>query len=291
MKTLHVNNISQHFGKHQVLTDVSMAIEPGKIYGLLGRNGAGKSTLLNIMTNRIFPSDGDVMMDNVSVFENDAALSDMYLMSEANLYAERLRVRKIFQIVEMSYGTFDWPLAHELAGKFQVNLDEKFGRLSTGYHSIVKLIVALCVPANYIFLDEPVLGLDANHRELFYQELLTAYEKRPRTFLISTHLIEEIANLVEHVFILDQGKILEDGDVEDLVAQSYAITGPNDAVVDYTAGLNVIGADHLGQITSHYVFGPLDDMKVIPDSVTIEHLDLQKLFVHLTNGGDMHAEH
>ncbi|KRM60575.1 ABC transporter, ATP-binding protein [Paucilactobacillus vaccinostercus DSM 20634] len=291
MTTLHVNHISQHFGKHQVLKDVTMTLEPQKIYGLLGRNGAGKSTLLNIITNRIFPSSGDVMLDNTEVFENDDCLSKMYLMSEANLYAERLKVRKIFDLVQMSYGQFDWPLAHELAGKFQVNLEERFGRLSTGYHSIVKLIIALCVPADYIFLDEPVLGLDANHRELFYQELLAAYEKRPRTFVISTHLIEEIANLVEHVFMIDDGQLLADEDVEELIARSYAITGPRPAVLAYTEGLNVVGEESLGQITTNYVFGTLDDTRIIPDSVTIEHLDLQKLFVYLTNGRHQQNEH
>lgn len=290
MEVLHVNHVSRRFGKHEVLKDINLTIEPNKIYGLLGRNGAGKSTLLNIITNRIFTSDGTVTLGNENVAENDFALTNMYLMSEVNLYTERLKVRKIFKLVELSYGKFDWPLAYDLANQFQVDLDVKFGGLSTGYHSIVKLIIALCVPANFIFLDEPVLGLDANHRELFYQELLTAYEKRPRTFLISTHLIEEIANMVEHVFIMDQGIIIEDEDVEDLVAKAYSVTGPRQSVTEYTQGLNVIGQESLGQITSNYVFGSLNDRRVIPDSVTIEHIDLQKLFVYLTNGGSNHDQ-
>ncbi|KRM13501.1 ABC transporter ATP-binding protein [Paucilactobacillus suebicus] len=285
MKTLHVNDVSMHFGKENVLSNVNMTIEPGKIYGLLGRNGAGKSTLLNIITNRIFPSSGSIKMGDDSVIENDDALTKMYLMSEVNMYAERLKVQKIFELAEMSYGDFDWQLAHDLTAKFQLKLDTKFGRLSTGYHSIVKLITALCVPVDYVLLDEPVLGLDANHRELFYQELLASYEAKPRTFLISTHLIEEVANIVEHVFILDQGRIVHDDDVEDLVAHSYSITGPQKSVQEYSAGLNIIGQQKLGNLMSVSVYGDLDETRVIPDSVTIDHLDLQQLFVNLTNGG------
>lgn len=290
MTQLKINHLSRKFGYHEVLKDVSLTLEPNKIYGLLGRNGAGKSTLLNIISNRIFPSSGSVKIDDQSVIENDLLLSNMFLMSEIDMYSERMKIEKIFKQTELSYGSFDWAKARQLSQKFGVKLDAKFGGLSTGYHSIVKLIIALSVPVDYVFFDEPVLGLDANHRELFYQELLQTYEDRPRTFLISTHLIEEIAPIVEHVFILDKGKILIDGETQSIVANSYAITGPNQAVEQYTDGLNVIGHNTLGGLRTDYVYGSLDDSRVIPDTVKIEHVDLQKLFVYLTDGGDYNVE-
>lgn len=140
-------------------------------------------------------------------------------------------------------------------------------------------------------MDEPVLGLDANHREIFYQELIETYSDHPRTFVISTHLIEEIANLIEHVFVLDNHHIIVDGDVTDILGQSYAVTGPQTDVSTYTDGLNIIGQDHLGGITAHYVYGPLNNDRPIPDTVTVEHLDLQKLFVNLTNTKEEAAAH
>ena len=81
--------------------------------------------------------------------------------------------------------------------------------LSTGYKSIFKLVLALSVNVPYLFLDEPVLGLDANHREMFYRILLEKYIEEPFTIVISTHLIEEVASVIEHVVILKDGKIVK----------------------------------------------------------------------------------
>ncbi|KZU14527.1 ABC transporter ATP-binding protein [Lactiplantibacillus argentoratensis] len=289
--SIQVQAVQQAFRGQTVLDNLNLTIKPNTIYGLLGRNGAGKSTLLNIISNRIFADSGTVTMDNETMCDNDHTLGKVYLMSEVNLYSERSRVKQLFKTTALLYGDFDDAHANKLAQTFGLDLNARFGKLSTGYRTIFKLIIALCVPADYVFLDEPVLGLDANHREIFYQELIETYSDHPRTFVISTHLIEEIANLIEHVFVLDNHHIIVDGDVTDILGQSYAVTGPQTDVSTYTDGLNIIGKDHLGGITAHYVYGPLDNDRPIPDTVTVEHLDLQKLFVNLTNTKEEAAAH
>ncbi|EJE99732.1 ATP-binding cassette domain-containing protein [Liquorilactobacillus mali] len=280
---IEVKNIQKSFNKKKILSDVNFELEPGKIYGLLGRNGAGKSTLLSIMANRIFSDSGNVLLDGKSVFDLDEALGQIYLMSERNLYPEGTKIEKIFKLTELFYGSFNYDYANELADKFGLDVKQKFGKLSTGYRSIFKLIIALTVPARYIFLDEPILGLDANHRELFYRELLDNYVKTQKTFIISTHLIEEITNILEHVFILCHGEIVIDGDVEDVLKKAYLIAGPQKDVDDYCRGLNIIGKENLGSIHGNYVYGNLDDNRILPDTVSVERMDLQKLFVNLTN--------
>lgn len=281
--SIQVQAIQQAFHGQTVLDNVSLTFEPNKIYGLLGRNGAGKSTLLNLISNRIPANHGTITLDGESMRDNDQALGKIYLMSEVNLYPERARVNQLFKTTAQLYGGFNSAYAAQLTAAFGLDGNARFGKLSTGYRTIFKLIVALCVPVDYVFLDEPVLGLDANHRELFYNELIETYSTEPRTFVISTHLIEEIANLIEHVFVLNDHHIIVNGEVTDILAKAYSITGPAADVARYTQGLNVIGHDHLGGITAHYVYGALEDDRPIPDTVKVEHLDLQKLFVSLTN--------
>ncbi|KRL96925.1 ABC transporter ATP-binding protein [Liquorilactobacillus satsumensis] len=280
---IEVKNIKKRFGKHEVLRGINLEFVPGKIYGLLGRNGAGKSTLLNIIAARIFPTAGTVTLDGKTVCDDDSALEQIYLMSERNLYPEGERLKKLLKTTELLYGSFDYTYANKLAAEFSLDLNQKFGKLSTGYRSIFKLIVALCVPARYVFLDEPDLGLDANHRELFYRELMENYAQTHRTFIVSTHLIGEFANLLERVFIIKNGQILVAGEVEDVLAKAYLIAGPKEDVCKYSAGLNVIGHESLGNIYGNYVFGGVDDERHLPDTVSLEHLDLQKLFINLTN--------
>lgn len=284
MATLKINQLTKRFGHHVILDNLTFQIEPNKIYGLLGRNGAGKSTLLNIINNRNFPTDGEVLLDNTSINNNSHALQKLFLMSETSMYPKRTRVSDMFKLANDGYGKFNFAMAHRLTDAFGVNEKAQLNNLSTGLTTIAKLITALCVNADFIFLDEPTLGLDAGHRELFYRELMKTYEERPRTFILSTHLISEIQNLVEHVWILDQHKIIRNEDVNDLLAHAYAISGPTNLVDDYTKQLNVLDQQTISNIKTVYVVQPLDEHQVIPDQVKIEHIDLQKAFTALTIG-------
>lgn len=284
MATLKINQLTKRFGNHVILDNLTFQIEPNKIYGLLGRNGAGKSTLLNIINNRNFPTDGEILLDNSLVNNNHDALQKLFLMSETSMYPKRTRVSDMFQLANDGYGQFNFAMAHRLTHSFGVDEKAHLSNLSTGLTTIAKLITALCFNADFIFLDEPTLGLDAGHRELFYRELMKTYEERPRTFVLSTHLISEIQNLVEHVWILDHHQFIRNEDVNDLLANAYAISGPAKLVDEYTSDLTILDQQTLSNIKTVYVVQPLSENKVIPDQIKIEHIDLQRAFTALTIG-------
>ena len=277
---LEVQSVNKTYKDKEALSNVSIIFKEQTIYGLLGRNGAGKSTLLNIINNRSFPSSGDILLDNTRVTDNEELLNHVYLMSEDNLFPSSMKVKEMFKISEEFYGSFDWDLANRLTDLFELNQKTTFKKLSTGYRSIAKLITALCVPCDYIFLDEPVLGLDAGHRELFYESLIETFENRPRTFIISTHLIEEITNLLESVIILDQGEVTLQKDVETILQENYTLSGPRDIISDFTKDLNIIGKEELGDFVSVHVSGISPE--TLPTGVRLAPLSLQNYFVQLT---------
>ncbi|UDM79093.1 ATP-binding cassette domain-containing protein [Vagococcus fluvialis] len=278
--TLEIKNISKSYQKHNVLSDITFKIEPNKIYGLLGRNGAGKSTLLNIINNRTFTSEGEVLLNGISMVDNEKLLNQVYLMSEDNLFPPTMKVKDMFLTSDKFYGQFDWDLANKMVREFDLNPKLTFKKLSTGYRSIAKLIIALCVSCDYIFLDEPVLGLDAIHRELFYRFLIETYEERQRTFIISTHLIEEITNLLEEVIIIDNGRLKVASDVDSLLLKSLSLSGSKDDMRAITQHLNIIGHETLGDFITVYISDELPDN--LPKSITINSLKLQDYFVQLT---------
>lgn len=289
MEQLTVNQLTKRYRHQTILENISFKLEPAKIYGLLGRNGAGKTTLLNIISNQIFPTSGEVKIGKENVDNNDELLGKIFLMSEANLYPREMKLIQSFDLADATYGDFNYSQAERLAKLFELDTDNKITNFSTGQRTLSKLIVALAVNADYIFLDEPILGLDATHRDLFYQELVRTYQERPRTFVLSTHLISEIQQLIEHVLILDQHRILIDESLEELLAKAYAVSGPAKMVDAYTAGLNVLQTTDLGNIRTNYVLDHLDEQRVIPDQVKIDHYDLQHLFIYLTEGGVKNA--
>lgn len=284
MEQLKISHLSKKFGRRVILDDVSFTLEPAKIYGLLGRNGAGKSTLLNLISNRIFPTSGSIKLGDQEI-NTDQTLDKIFLIGEDNLYYKQVKINQMFDLGDGAYGNFDYQNAEQMLKQFELDGNQKFAKLSTGQKTAAKISLALNVDADYIFLDEPVLGLDANHREIFYQELIKSYQKRPRTIVLSTHLIDEIQQLVEHVILIDRHRVLEDADVQDLLDRAYDISGPAKLVDQYTEGLNVLSTTDLGNVRTAHVFDQLPEDRILPDQVQIGHYDLQHLFIYLTNGG------
>ena len=281
--TLSIQHLTKTYRDKAALNDVTLTIEPHTIYGLLGRNGAGKSTLLNMINNRSLPTKGKIELNQQNVIDNEKALSHLYLMSEDNLYPSTMKIKDMFKISEAFYGSFDWELAEKMRTDFDLPIKKQVRKLSTGYRSIAKLIVALCVPCDYIFLDEPVLGLDANHRELFYSFLLESYEVRPRTFVISTHLIEEISHLLEEVIIVDRGRIKQQASIDAILTSAKIISGPKEDLLPFIGTLPVIGKEELGNLLTLYTQGTLADN--LPDTITVKPLPLQQYFIQLTQKG------
>lgn len=281
MEAIKICDLTKRYGDIYALDHVNLQFETGKIYGLLGRNGAGKSTLLKAISNRIFPDEGAVYLNDLAVMENDEVLHQMYLMSEEDMYPKSMKIKDVLRWTDEFYGCFDMEKAKQLAKKFELNINKKVKDLSTGYQSIYKLIIALSLNVPYIFLDEPVLGLDANHREMFYKLLLETYMEKQQTIVIATHLIEEIANLIEEIIILKDGKIIVNQPVEEILAAGYSISGLAKDIDTYCEGKQVLGFDVLGGLKTAYIMGEVDKM-AIQDSMEINPLNLQKLFVELT---------
>lgn len=282
MNGIQVKNVTKRFGDICALDNVSLCFEENKIYGLLGRNGAGKTTLLNAISNRIFPDQGEIHVNGLPAAENDNAQQQLYLMSEKTLYPERMKIKEAFRWTKNYYPDFDLDCAENLADKFQLDTTKRIRALSTGYSSIFKIILALSVNTPYVLLDEPVLGLDANHRDLFYKILIEKYSNHPCTVVISTHLIEEVSGIIEDIVIIKQGKIICRESCESLLAKGYTVSGKANLVDTFIEGKKVIGTDTLGGLKTAYIMGsPAADQ--VPAELEVTSLDLQKLFIQLTN--------
>eukprot|EP00826_Nyctotherus_ovalis_P056748 TRINITY_DN7724_c0_g1_i5.p1 TRINITY_DN7724_c0_g1~~TRINITY_DN7724_c0_g1_i5.p1 ORF type:complete len:274 (-),score=-17.36 TRINITY_DN7724_c0_g1_i5:51-872(-) len=255
--SINVKKVSKTFKKFKALDKVSLNFEENKIYGLLGRNGAGKTTLLNIISNRLFKDEGEVLVDGEKAQDNDKALQNIYLMSERTLYDTSSKVKAVLENTKLFYKDFDISYAKKLANLFKLDINKKISNLSTGYKTIFKNIVALSTNAKYILLDEPVLGMDANHRELFYKVLMEKYLDDPFTLVISTHLIEEIANIIEHIVVIDDGKIIRDENVEELLSRGYTISGKtldvDEFINSYVKPEKLMGYDTLGGLKTAYI--------------------------------------
>lgn len=288
MSSIKLSNVCKNFGKKEVLKNISLEIEEGKIYGLLGRNGVGKTTLLRLVTNREILTSGEIFIDNENTYENQNAISKIYLMEEKNYFDEEMKIVKLFKWTKEFYDNFNMNYALDLSKKFSLDINKKLKNLSTGYKSIVKIIIALSSGSEILCFDEPILGLDANHRELFYKELLRFYENTEKTIILSTHLIEEVSNIIEKVIILKNGIVSKNGDVEELLSLAYSIAGKGSIVDEYlekyASSKNILAVENIASYKKATIIGEKNLEAIKELGLEIEKVELQKLFVSLTGG-------
>lgn len=274
---LSCHNLTRKFGDTTALNGVNLCLDEPKIYGLLGRNGAGKTTLLRLITNYIQPTEGSITLDEQNVWENEKAQHQIFLVTETSYFAE-MNAHKLIQLMSEIYPSFDKQQCLDYAKRFELDLNKKYTALSTGYKSVLRAVLSLSVHTPFLFLDEPTLGMDAFHRELFYKLLIESYSESPSCILLSTHLISEVEGLLENVIILDHGKVLIDESSEQLLAQGYCVSGRISDVDDYCSGKNIIGSSVVGGLKTTAVLG---EREQVPDTLEITGLSLQQLFVQL----------
>lgn len=288
MGTIKISNVSKKYGDTFALDNISLTIEENKIYGILGRNGAGKTTLLNVINNRIFTDGGVISIDDKNLSEGTKGIGSIYFMTEQNLYPQAMKIKELFNWTSEFYPNFDMEYALELSKKFGLNINKRIKELSTGYSSICKIINTMASGAEILMFDEPVLGLDAGNREMFYSELMKNYIENPKTIILSTHIIEEVAQLLEKIVIIKDGKIINDENVEELLAKCYCVSGLNKNIDVYINDKNCINVDEMASYKSVIIMGENGDkekeeMKKL--DLEISKVELQKLFIHLTSEG------
>lgn len=283
MGSLKCENIKKVYGKKEVLKDVNLELESGKIYGLIGRNGVGKTTLLLILSSQNPAGSGRVTLDGEDVWENEKCIDRICFSREISQMSgfgqNNLKIKDYMTAASIFYPNWNRELAKELIEKFGLEPKKRISKLSKGMLSMVTIVIALASEAEYTFLDEPVAGLDVVARDQFYKLLLHEYGKSGRTFVISTHIIEEAADIFEEVIMLDRGEILLKENTQELLERAYHVSGKSEDVEAATAGLTVYGKETMGRSTGVTVLLKEGESLNGQYPVSVQKLTLEKLFV------------
>nr|WP_300002409.1 ABC transporter ATP-binding protein [Tissierella sp.] len=282
---IKIENLSKAYGSTQVLRDINLELEEGKIYGLLGRNGVGKTTFLNIISNLIVGDSGRVTFNGEDVYENSKALENIAIVKEDGFGIGDIKVRELFKSARIVYKNWDEEYAKILIKEFKLDIKKNYSKLSRGNKTIVGLIIGLASRAPLTLFDEPSLGLDAAFRYKFYNLLLEDAETNPRTVIISTHLIDEVTNLFEEVIILKDEEVYLKEEVEKLMEDAYFLSGKLENMKKVIASKRVISKEEFGTINIVGIFDSLSKEEkdlLKENAIEISAIPLQKLFVLLT---------
>jgi len=279
-----LTDVTMRYREHTALDSVTTAFATDGITGLLGRNGAGKTTLMQLLAGHRVPTSGHVRVLGADPFEDDAVLQRICFVKESQRYPDHFRVRDALSAAASFFPGWDEDLARALVADFDLPARRPVVKLSRGMVSAVGITIGLASRAPITFFDEPYLGLDAVARQLFYDRLLADYAEEPRTIVLSTHLIEEISGLLEHVVLLDSGRVLIDDAVESLRASALTVTGPTERVAALGSEHEVLSSDALGGSARAVVRlrRPVDPADLAVTGLTVEPTQLQQLVVALS---------
>ncbi|HSP60275.1 MAG TPA: ABC transporter ATP-binding protein [Ornithinimicrobium sp.] len=218
---VEIDAVTHRFRGAEALSDVSLTIRPGTITGLVGRNGAGKTTLLSLVAALRPVQAGTVRVGGRDVWEDPSVTSRICLVRDRGGIFEDQRIRHTLRLQGALRPHWDEEYAVELLGRFGVPLRKNPEQLSRGQRSILGAVIALASRAELTLLDEVYLGMDAVARRLFYDELMADYVNHPRTIVLSSHLLDEVEDLMEDVVVLDRGRVVAAGDA-DTVRQQHS---------------------------------------------------------------------
>ena len=280
--TISTTALGRRYRDQVALDDVSLTAEPGTVTGLLGRNGAGKTTLLRIVAGLEFPTSGSIRVFGEAPAENDAVLRRMVFVREEQSYPD-IRVCHVIRAASWFYPNWSQDLARQLVADFDLPPQRRIRKLSRGMRSAVGIVIGLAARAELTLFDEPYAGLDAVARQLFYDRLLADFAAHPRTVVLSTHLIDEAADLLEHVVMLDRGRVVLDAPADDVRGTAMTVSGPVAAVEEFVAGRPVWHRQRLGARAAVTVAGPLGaaaQARARARHLSLEPLSLQQLLVH-----------
>ena len=205
MYLLECKNVFKSYGKKEVLKDVNIKIEKGKIIGLLGKNGMGKSTLIKLINDLLIPTSGTILINGKEVgVESKKIIS---YLPERTYLDKSMTVKEAIKFFKEFYDNFDEEKALKLLKDLDLNIDDKLSKMSKGMQEKVQLVLVMSRNADLYILDEPLGGVDPATRDYILDTILTNFNEGA-SVIISTHLISDIERILDEVIFIDKGKII-----------------------------------------------------------------------------------
>lgn len=286
---IEVKNLNHNFKDKTICDNMNIKFEKNKIYGLLGKNGVGKSTLINIITNQLLCESGEIKIFRKGANEDISVLDDICVVREREFFDNQYKVKDIFKAYSYFYKNYDYELQDKLCKVFEINQKLVYKKLSRGMKTLISNIIGICSNAPITIFDEPTIGLDAVNRQEFYNILLDSYMHNNRTIIISTHLINEVEELLEKVVIIKDGEVKVDDYIDEVREKSYYISGKKEdlerlSILKDENPIKVFGSN---VIYSYYGDLNEEDLVLIEDlNIDIDKMSFQDLFINMNKKGE-----
>ena len=213
MKLLEIKDLNKSFDNKEILKDINLSIQSGKIIGLLGKNGVGKTTLIKLINDLLTPTSGEILIKGQKIgVETKKVIS---YLPERTYLNKQMKVSEVISYFEDFYDNFDAEKAKKLLKDLNLDINQKLTKMSKGMQEKVQLVLVMSRNADLYVLDEPLGGVDPATRDYILDTILSNFNENA-SVIISTHLISDIEKILDEVIFIDKGQIVLQSDADKL---------------------------------------------------------------------------
>ena len=280
---IEIKNVRMSYGSFKALNSVTLTVGDGSIYGLIGSNGSGKSTLMRIMSRVFRANAGETEYNGKSVWENDRVKSQVVYLSDDWYFFPHDTLRETADFYASVYKNFSYERFETLTEKFGLDPQRKVNTFSKGMTKQASVILAVSCDTQYILCDETFDGLDPMVRRAVKQVIADEVAARSLTVVLSSHNLNELEDICDHVALLHRGELILESDINDAKMNIYKVQTvlPNGTM---PAGIEVLDRKDRGSLTTAIVRGSRNEIEeaftlINPKFFEIIPLTLEEIFI------------
>ena len=282
---LEMKHVTKSFDGFKALDDLNLTVPKGSIYGLVGPNGAGKSTAIRILTGVYRPTEGEVSMEGMAIYENPMTKQRIGYIPDDIFYFPSATLEDMRKYYRGMYPQFDDVLFERLYEVFNLPKKGQIRRFSKGMQKQAAFHLSICCRPDVLILDEPVDGLDPVMRRQVWSLILADVAQRGTTVLISSHNLRELEDICDHVGIMDHGKMLLERSLVDMQGSTVKLQ----IVGEVPEGLNILHESSSGRLRTLVLRGTAEEVEQIvaasnPAYYDILPLSLEEIFIYELGG-------
>lgn len=285
---IQIKNLTKSFnGETYVLEKLNCTIKDNAIYGLVGANGAGKSTLLRLINSIYKADDGEVLIDNENVYDNELLKQEMVFVPDDLYFFPSYSLMDMAEYYKSLYNKFDINYVINKANNLKLDLNAKISSFSKGMKRQCALLCALATNAKYMFFDETFDGLDPVVRKYFKSLLADAMSNNNTTIIMTSHNLRELEDICDNLGLLYKGNILFESDIDTLKTNMFKvqISLKDDFDKDSFKGLDILSFSKTGSVAKIIIKGEREDAEKIlqaKDPIILDFLPLtlEEVFIY-----------
>lgn len=291
---IKLQNVTKKFGTQKALDDLTMEIEKGCAYGLLGSNGAGKSTLLRLLSGVYLQDNGRITIDDEPIYDNPGLKEKIFFVSDDTAQFTGMTLKQMKDFVKTFYKTYSEEVFNSLWEILKLPLDKKLSDFSKGMRRQAVVICGLSACTEYLLLDEAFDGLDPAMRYAVKQMLIDAIIDRGVTVIISSHNLKEIEEFCDTVGLIHEGKLLFSRELDSVKGNIHKVQTSFEKELtaeDFAdlENLEILSLKTSGSVTALVVKGSTEDIERAMESKNarfcdIVPLSLEEIFIYEMKG-------